>query len=79
MNITAGTIARTACLALALINQVLTVAGHSPIPVEDEALAQLIALTFTIGTSVTAWWKNNSFTSAAIEADEVKNQRKAGI
>jgi SPP1 family holin len=38
LNISAGTIARTIILALAIINQVLTVTGHSPLPIEDEAI-----------------------------------------
>ena len=37
-NITAGTIARLICLALALINQVLVMTGHSVLPIEDETI-----------------------------------------
>ena len=39
-NITAGTLARTACLLLALLNQVLCALGKSPLPIESETLNQ---------------------------------------
>lgn len=73
-NISAGTISRTIILALALLNQVLSVIGHSAFPIEDETINQVVTLVFTIGASITAWWKNNSFTTPAILADEtIKN------
>ena len=62
MKIKTDTIIRTVVLALALINQILTSTGHSVIPITDDQVTELITLAFTIGTSVWAWWKNNSFT-----------------
>ena len=70
MKISAGTIARTIILVLALVNQVLVVLGISPLNIADETIAELVSLVFTIGASGVAWWKNNSFTSKAISADE---------
>ena len=70
MNISKGTIIRTVLLALALINQILTATGHSIIPISDEQITEFISLSFTIAASVVAWWKNNSFSEAAIKADE---------
>jgi SPP1 family holin len=46
------------------------------IPVSDEQITELITLVITIGASLWAWWKNNSFTKCAIEADEVLNKLK---
>lgn len=74
LNISAGTIARTIILALAIINQVLTVTGHSPLPIEDEAINQLVSAAFTIGAALVAWWKNNSFTLNARKADALLAQ-----
>ena len=62
-----GTIIRTACLVLAIINNALAIAGKSPLPIESEALTEVISFTFTTITSLVAWWKNNSFTQKAIE------------
>lgn len=80
-KISSGTIARTAVLALALTNQVLSATGHSMLPIESEQLEQIITTGFTVVSSIVAWWNNNSFTNAAIEADktyEVIKQRYNG-
>ena len=69
-NISAGTIARTLCLLLALVNQGLTITGHAVLPIDDDTINQAVSLVFTVGASVAAWWKNNSFTGAALEADK---------
>lgn len=78
MKISAGTIARTIILALALINQLLTATGHNVINVADEDINMLVSTAFTIVTAIIAWWKNNSFTKAAIEADAVMKEKKDG-
>ena len=70
-NIKIDTIIRTVVLLLALINNTLTMTGHSVLPVTDEQVSELLSLAFTIGAALWAWWKNNSFTPAAIQADEV--------
>ncbi len=77
MKIKTDTIIRTVVLALALINQILTSTGHSVIPITDDQVTELITLAFTIGTSVWAWWKNNSFTQNAIAADAAMMAKKA--
>ena len=69
-KISAGTIARTIVLGLALINQILAIYGKSPIHVSEEQVNLLISTIITIVTSLIAWWKNNSFTKSAIAADE---------
>lgn len=69
-KVDASTIARTICLALALVNQVLTILGHSMINIDDETITIAVSTIWTIVASIIAWWKNNSFTDAAIEADK---------
>ncbi len=68
-KVTIPTIIRTACLMLALVNQGLSIAGCSPLPIEDEAVGQIVSLAATVIASLAAWWKNNSFTRKAIQAD----------
>lgn len=68
-KIKVSTITRTAVLILALANQILSATGHSPIPVDDAQLEQLISTGITVGAAIWAWWKNNSFTKEAIAAD----------
>lgn len=69
-KISAGTIARTACLLLALLNQVLCAFGKSPLPIESETLNQLVTTSLTVAAALVSWWKNNSFTKEAIAADK---------
>ena len=77
-KISIGTIARTACLALALTNQLLSAAGKPVLPIEDSQLEQLVTSGLTVTASLAAWWKNNSFTPAAIKADaDLKTYRSA--
>lgn len=76
MTISAGTIARTIILVLALVNQILTAMGHSVINISDESINTLISTGFTIVTAIIAWWKNNSFTQSALKADEVMREGK---
>lgn len=77
-NISAGTIARTIVLVLALINQVLTATGHAVLPIDDEQINTLVSTAWTVIAALVAYWKNNSVTPAAIEADKVKQEIKSG-
>ena len=67
---------RTAALALALTNQVLSATGHRVLPIESAELEQLVSTGLTIATALVSWWKNNSFTPEAIEADDFLCQLK---
>lgn len=78
MNITAGTLARTIVLALALINQVLSVCGIAVLPIEDSQVETLVTTAWTVIAALVAWWKNNSFTKAAIEADKQLHAKPNG-
>lgn len=76
-TISAGTIARTACLLLALANQVLSALGKPVLPIESATVEQLVTAGITTVTALIAWWKNNSFTAAALEADKTFDRLKA--
>lgn len=65
-----ATIIRTVVLVLALFNQGLTIAGKSPLPFDDQDVANAISFLVTAASALTAWWKNNSFTAPAIRADK---------
>ena len=75
-KISPATLARTAALALALTNQVLSATGHRVLPIESAELEQLVSTGLTIATALVSWWKNNSFTPEAIEADDFLCQLK---
>ena len=76
MGIKIDTIIRTVILIVALVNQGLTIAGYSLLPITDEQITDVLSLVFTIASSLWAWWKNNSFTPEAIEADNVMHELK---
>lgn len=77
-GVSTPTIIRTVVLILALVNNCLTMAGLSPLPIEDEQLAELLSQIFMIGSALWAWWKNNSFTKAAQTGDAVMHAIKGG-
>ena len=68
-TISAGTIARTACLLLALTNQLLSACGKPVLPIESQTVEQLVTAGITTVAALISWWKNNSFTAAAVAAD----------
>jgi SPP1 family holin len=76
-TISAGTIARTAVLLLALANQVLSALGKPVLPIESATVEQLVTAGITTVAALIAWWKNNSFTAAALEADKTYDRLKA--
>lgn len=69
MSVKVSTVIRTAVLLLALINQILAALGKSPLPITDEQLSELISAGLTVLASLWGWWKNNSFTGEAVQAD----------
>ena len=71
------TVIRTIVLIIALANQILTAAGKSPLPIEDESVKELITVGFTVASAMAAWWKNNSFTEEAVRADEFMEELKS--
>ena len=75
-KVTAGTIARTATLALTLLNTILTAAGKNPLPFSDTDAYSAVTTAATAIAAVIAWWKNNSFSKEAIKADEYMNELK---
>ena len=78
-TISAGTIARTACLLLALTNQILSACGKPVLPIESATVEQLVTAGITTVAALVAWWQNNSFTAAAIQADKYLENKKSQV
>ncbi len=70
------TLTRTVILVLALMNQALVIAGKSPLPVGNEAVELWISMAWTGIASILAWWKNNSVTKEAKQADDYLKELK---
>lgn len=49
------------------------------LPIESATVEQLVTAGITTVAALIAWWKNNSFTQAALAADEVYEQKKNSV
>lgn len=77
MKVSLGTKVRTVALFITLVNQVLSIFKINPIPFNSEEVEMLVSTLLTGAAAIWAWWKNNSFTKAAIKADENLKEDKA--
>lgn len=71
-----STIIRTVVMLLTIINTILTMTGHNPLPFSEEELYSGLSVLFNTIVVLWVWWKNNSFTKAAIEADSIMRMLK---
>lgn len=77
-TVSAGTVARTAVLLLALTNQVLSAMGKPILPIDSTELEQLVTAGCTTVAALISWWYNNSYTQAALAGDaEYERQKKS--
>ena len=72
-----ATVARTVVLALALVNQLLSASGKSPLPIDSARVEQWVTAGLTTAAAIWAWWENNSFSQEAMQADTYMAQLKA--
>lgn len=75
-NVSKDTIVRTVVLVITLANTLLTAFGKNPLPFSETEIYQAISSVLTVAATIWAWWKNNSFTKAAIKADEYMHELK---
>ena len=72
-----GTVARLICLVLSTINQIILMnTGKSFLPVESEQLEDALSTILFVAAAGWAYWKNNSWTKEAIEADDTMHLNK---
>lgn len=71
------TIIRAIVLLVTLVNTVLTIFGKNPLPFAEDELYAWLAAAATVAATLWAWWKNNSFTPEAIQADKYLAELKA--
>ena len=76
MNATKETWIRTGVLILALLNQILIMLGVHPLPFGEEEAYEGLSMVMTLIASIWTWWKNNSFTKEAVEADRILKEKK---
>ena len=70
-GVTAQTWTRTLVLVLALISQLAVILGKRSEAIDVDQWQEYVTYAFTVGASIVAWWKNNSFTGNAQKADKM--------
>ena len=77
LTVKTQTVIRTICLIIALINQLLILCGKGRIPFTEDEIYQTVSYIALGVIALWNWWKNNSFTQEAIEADKFLDQLRA--
>ena len=72
-GVSVQTWARTLVLILALVSQLFVILGKRTEAIDIEQWQEYVTYALTVIGSIWAWWKNNSFTSKAQEADNILN------
>ena len=76
MGIDKGTLARTIILFLSLLNIILQKFGIKAIPIEDDLVNEVVSVSLLVVSTISSWWKNNSFTKEAQQADQYLKELK---
>ena len=72
-GVTVQTWARTVVLLLALVSQLCVILGKRTEAIDIEQWQEYVTYALTVIGSIWAWWKNNSFTDKAQNADKLLN------
>ena len=72
-GVTVQTWARTIVLLLALVSQLCVILGKRTEAIDIEQWQEYVTYALTVGASIVAWWKNNSFIQKAQESDNIVN------
>lgn len=79
MKIKTSTYVRMIVNILAAVNAILTMAGKPIINLSDNTIEVVVNAIITVAVWANAFWKNNSYTQAAIEGDMVKDRLKKAV
>jgi len=69
-------IVRLVVLVILLVNQALIVFGLNPLPFSEEQIYEAVSSVATVVVALWAWWKNNSITKEAQQADAYMQELK---
>ncbi len=69
-EVSVGSYVRLAMLLISVLNLALRCFGADTLPMNNEAVEDFVSVAFTLASTLAAYWKNNSFTSAALAADK---------
>ena len=69
-------ITRLVVLVILLINQALTLFGWNPLPFSEEQIYEGVSSVILVVVAVWSWYKNNSVTKEAQQADQFLKELK---
>ncbi|GGP13592.1 phage holin [Oceanobacillus neutriphilus] len=78
-GISKGALIRGGLLVLALLNSALQLAGYDVLPFTEDDVETFLTVVFNFVAMGAAYWKNNSFTKPARDADDKLSEEKAKI
>lgn len=78
LKISKGTIVRTIMLIIVVVNMILQHFGIDIINVNESEVLSFVEIVLELAVIAVTFWKNNSFTDKAIEADKfLKNLKES--
>ena len=72
-GVTVQTWASSIVLLLALVSQLCVILGKRSEAIDVDQWQEYVTYALTVISSIWAWWKNNSFTDKAQNADKLLN------
>ena len=76
-EVKADTWARLIFSVVSLVNIVLGLFGYTELDIDENTMYTIISITALITSTIRGFWKNNSFTEKAQQADKVLNEEEA--
>lgn len=77
MKISKGTIVRLIAVVIVIVNLILKAFGKPIIDIDEGTILAVVEAFITIAVVIVSFWKNNSFSEAAIKADEFLKKLKS--
>ena len=78
-GVTVGTIVRTVMLIISIVIFILKAFGVEIPVIEENTVTDIIIALFGLVSFLQAYWKNNSITKAAQEADKIMQEKKGEV
>ena len=78
MKVTKATIVRTILVLLVIINFCLKKCGLDVIPTDESVILMFVETGIEVAIIAVGFWKNNSYSEKAIEADNFLRQLREG-
>ena len=78
-GVTVGTIVRTVMLIISIVIFILNAFGVEIPVIEENTVTDVIIALFGLISFLQAYWKNNSITKAAQEADKIMQEKKGEV